>query len=85
MQVPRALLNPLMSWMMLWVYQLPQSFRAWEWGATCHLPSDWVLASAEMNLLMTTSRNSLAPILGVVISKLGTSQKARFLSLIYWF
>lgn len=35
MQVPSALLNPLMSWRKLWVYELPQSFRAWEWGAIC--------------------------------------------------
>ena len=35
MQVPSAFFNPLMSWKMQWVYQLPLSFRAWEW---CHLP-----------------------------------------------
>lgn len=35
MQVPSALFNPLMSWRKLRVYQLPQSFRAWEWGAIC--------------------------------------------------
>lgn len=37
MQVPSTYLNPLMSWSMLWGYQLSQSFRGF--GMGCHLPS----------------------------------------------
>lgn len=81
MQVPSSFLNPLMSWRVLWVYQLPQSFRAWEWGVICQPCLG--LASAQMSLLTTTRRKTLAPTSGVVISKLGASQKAGFPFSIY--
>lgn len=43
MQVPSTFLNPLMSWKMLWVYQLPHAL-----GALGHMPSlarPWLLNS----------------------------------------
>lgn len=77
MQVPSALLNPLMSWRMLWVYQLPQSFRGF--GMRCQLRCPvWVLASAQLSLLLPTSRISLVLVSGVMISKLWCESECRF-------
>lgn len=68
MQVPSAFLNPLMSWRMQWVYQPPVP-QGSGMGAVCQGLA-WVLASAQRSLWTATSRTSLVPVSGVVISKL---------------